>query len=145
MPFKQPDRSKWIQAIEEVQTFDEIVQTYYICEFHFSPDDIVKRGKKKCILPNRVPSIFANNAEIDDTLQCSDENGNLASIEVNVSTKTCSAVDNALDSVFSTQYVSNTDDQTNESRLSSSAIDDRYIRIQIITLSFLRTSNTIRI
>lgn len=60
VPLNQPERSKWIEAIEKVQPFDNIVATYKLCEFHFLPEDIDTRGKRKHILPGRVPSVFSN-------------------------------------------------------------------------------------
>lgn len=55
-----PNRSKWIEAIEKIQPFDYITQTYYLCQFHFLPEDIQMKGKRKFIISGRVPSIFPN-------------------------------------------------------------------------------------
>lgn len=36
------------------------MQTFHICSEHFLHTDIVVRGKKKSVIPGRVPSLFAN-------------------------------------------------------------------------------------
>lgn len=60
VPTFQPNRGLWIEAIEKFQTFDYKVQTFHVCSEHFLPTDIVVRGKKKTVIPGRVPSLFAN-------------------------------------------------------------------------------------
>lgn len=74
MPLKQPGRSQWIEAIEQVQPFDYVVQTYYVCELHFLQEDIFTRGKKKFIVPGKVPTIFGINNNIDNTLKVCNAN-----------------------------------------------------------------------
>lgn len=77
MPINEPNRNKWIQAIEEFQPFDYIVQTYHICSLHFSKDDIIIKGKKKTIIPGKVPSVFTHelNNNNDSNLNTADTNG----------------------------------------------------------------------
>lgn len=112
---KQPARDEWIQAIERVQPFDHIVQTYFLCQLHFSPDDIDTRGKRKYILENRVPSIFSNNN--NDCIG--------ASIIDSESTNSSSTVDNTFHSESLVQNISNTDESSNEPISSPSTIYDR--------------------
>lgn len=58
MPSIQPDRSRWIAAIEQHQPFDYYVHTYFICSKHFEPSDLMIRGKGKTVIKGKVPSIF---------------------------------------------------------------------------------------
>lgn len=75
VPLAEPKRSKWIEAIEKIQPFDYVVQTYHICSLHFLSEDIGFRGKNKCILPGKVPSIFKNNnSDMQKNLQLVDLN-----------------------------------------------------------------------
>ena len=66
VPLNQPNRSKWIQAIELYQEFDYAIQTYHICSLHFLPTDIQKNGKRRTVISGKVPSIFTdiNNSNI---------------------------------------------------------------------------------
>lgn len=92
-----PNRSKWIEAIEKIQPFDYITQTYYVCRFHFLPKDIQKRGRKNFVISGRVPSIFPNSQSNENVnSQCS----NVSVIEVNGnSCESTIAVDSAQSSV----------------------------------------------
>lgn len=113
VPLKQPDRSKWIDAIEKVQPFDYIIQMYYLCQFHFSPDDIETRGRKKIVLPGRVPSIFANYSK--NTLECFDVN----TIDTGMSNDESTNSNLASNSVFLGQNILNIH-ESNETVSSSS-------------------------
>lgn len=66
MPFSQPARSQWINAIESHQQFDYHVQKYYICSLHFAPGNLNIHGKKKIVLKGRVPSIFPHQDAAND-------------------------------------------------------------------------------
>lgn len=110
MPLKQPHREKWIREIEKVQPFDYIVQMYYLCQYHFSPNDIESRGKKKIIIPGRVPSIFANNNNNDNVLNCHDENAVDVSIKDIESIISSSNVGNTLNTECLSHTISNPDE-----------------------------------
>lgn len=78
VPTMDPNRSKWIEAIEKIQPFDYITQTYYVCQFHFLPEDIEKRGKKKFVISGRAPSIFSSqsNENVNSNVSVIEVNGN---------------------------------------------------------------------
>lgn len=64
VPAFEPNRSRWIEAIEAFQSFDYVVQTFHVCSRHFLPSDIIVKGKRKTVKPGAVPSLFTNvNAE----------------------------------------------------------------------------------
>lgn len=75
VPLKNPNRQKWISAIEKIQPFDYYVATYHVCELHFLPEDVETKGKRKLIIPGRVPKVFQNignnnssiNLQVEDT------------------------------------------------------------------------------
>lgn len=60
VPIGEPNRGRWIHAIESHQPFDYIVQTYHVCSRHFLSTDIRTTGKRKMVISGRVPSIFSN-------------------------------------------------------------------------------------
>lgn len=94
VPTMDPNRSRWIEAIEKTQEFDYITQTYYVCQSHFLPEDIQKRGKKTFVISGRVPSVFSNTR--------SNENVNSQGIEINDnSCKTTTPVDSCQSNVNS--------------------------------------------
>lgn len=82
VPGTDSNRSKWIEAIEKVQPFDYITQNYHVCQFHFLPEDIEKKGKKKFVIFGRVPSVFTNIQNIENEISeypivsVIEENGN---------------------------------------------------------------------
>lgn len=45
-----------------MQPFDNIVQTFHICSLHFSLSDFKVNGKRKTVLPGRVPTIFSDSS-----------------------------------------------------------------------------------
>lgn len=67
MPLSEPNRGKWISAIEQIQTFDYVVQTFHICSRHFLPCDIKTIGKRKTVISGRVPIIFTDSNDSNDT------------------------------------------------------------------------------
>lgn len=118
VPLKQPERSKWIEKIEKVQPFDDTVATYHVCQFHFLPEDLDIRGKRKYILPGRVPSVFANNDNNDNTVECFGVNAIGASVNNSESTNFSSAVSNA---AYPVQNTLSIEEATNETISSSSS------------------------
>lgn len=60
MPSFEPDRSCWINAIEQHQEFDYYVHTYLVCSLHFKPSDLTILGKRKILKKGTVPTIFQN-------------------------------------------------------------------------------------
>lgn len=66
MPSIQPERSKWIAAIENYQEFDYSVQNYYICSLHFEPSDITSHGKRRTVIKGKLPSIFPRSISTDN-------------------------------------------------------------------------------
>lgn len=80
VPTMDPNRRKWIQAIEKFQPFDYIPQTYYVCQFHFLSEDIEKRGKRNFVISGRVPSIFK---KIQSNENVNSRGPNVSIIEVN--------------------------------------------------------------
>lgn len=97
VPMEEPNRSKWIEAIEKVQPFDYYVSTYHLCQFHFLPEDVGTQGKKKTkkfILSGRVPSIFSNEGNNNTAnrqsinMRASDVHGDINKCETIVSNST---------------------------------------------------------
>lgn len=79
VPFDEPHRSRWIEAIRTFQMFDNTVANYHVCSLHFLAEDINVSGKRKTIIPGKVPSIFPQKSlpSIDDsTLNSREENNN---------------------------------------------------------------------
>lgn len=72
VPKCEPNRSKWIDAIGNIQEFNNTIQTFHVCEVHFSPNDIEFKGKKKIIISGRVPTIFPNSDTqyLDENTDC---------------------------------------------------------------------------
>lgn len=58
VPSNEPNKKNWIDAITQHQEFDYYVQTFHVCDQHFLPTDIKTSGKRKTVIPGRVPSIF---------------------------------------------------------------------------------------
>lgn len=108
-----------------MQPFDYIVQKYYLCQYHFQPDDIDIRGKKKCILPGKLPSIFENiNNDDNDTSECLDVNTTGTNINNIESTSSSSTFDNDLNSIISVQNKPSIGKLTEGTLPSSSTIYD---------------------
>lgn len=128
VPWKQPDRSKWIETIEQVQPFDYNVQTYYLCQLHFSPDDIVERGNKKSIVPGRLPTIFGiNNNNTDNTEECSDSNYICETLNDIKSTNLNPIVDISSNSEPLSRYIPSADESFNQNNSSLSIAYDAYV------------------
>lgn len=58
IPYSQPARTQWIEAIEQYQKFDYYVRTYYVCQLHFKPDDLNVDKNRRTVKKGRVPSVF---------------------------------------------------------------------------------------
>lgn len=99
MPSKEPEKSKWIEAIERVQPFDYVVQRYFLCQLHFLPDDIGILGTRKIVLPGKIPSIFAVSGNNENTSDCSEQNEACALVINDESRNSSSSSDN----VFNTE------------------------------------------
>lgn len=83
MPLTGDLRDKWIHAIQEHQSTQEILAVTYvgICSLHFAPADILKNKKLR---KGATPTIFLNsqNETREERDTDSDENeGNLLMIE----------------------------------------------------------------
>lgn len=58
VPFDEPYRSLWINAIENIQQFDHSKSNYHVCSLHFLDEDLYVNGKRKTVIRGRIPSIF---------------------------------------------------------------------------------------
>lgn len=110
-----------------MQPFDYVVQTYHLCELHFSPDDIVTREKKKSIAPGRVPTIFEIENNIHNTVEDSDVYGVCETANNSTSTKSNPIVNIPLDSKRCGRRVSIADKLSNGTVLNFPTSYDGYV------------------
>lgn len=87
VPLTQPNRDKWINAIEKFQPFDYVIQTFHVCSRHFLPSDIKTIGKKT-VISGRVPSIFTDSNDFNETNNEDVHNDVNTNIELNTNIQT---------------------------------------------------------
>lgn len=92
VPLKNPNRKLWIDAIENFQPFDYVIQNYYVCSLHFSSTDLKISGKRKTVISGRFPTIFPP----QNTTECSGSRhfGEITEEASNLQTINVDGVDN---------------------------------------------------
>lgn len=60
VPSEPIRRSKWIETIETFQEFDYTLSKFYVCEQHFSPESVIRRGARTYLASNAIPTIFTS-------------------------------------------------------------------------------------
>lgn len=83
VPSSEPERSNWIAAIEQRQSFNYHLHTFHVCSLHFKTVELIIQGRRKLIAKGAVPSIFYNDDSMNNLHQTVEADSNHIIVENN--------------------------------------------------------------